>query len=48
MEVILLVKELDDVVEKLKMKIILYENENKLLKKKIIQMKDYIANIKYK
>ena len=46
MEVILLVKELDDVIEKLKMKIILYENENKLLKKKIIQMKDYIANIK--
>ena len=46
MDVIMIMKELDDVIEKLKMKIILYENENKLLKKKIIQMKDYIANIK--
>ena len=46
MEVVMLVKELDDVIEKLKMKIIQYETENKLLKKKIIQMKDFIANIK--
>tara|TARA_R110002033_G_scaffold69900_3_gene121277 strand:- start:156 stop:302 length:147 start_codon:yes stop_codon:yes gene_type:complete len=48
MDIVLLVKELDDVIEKLKMKIIQYETENKLLKSKIIQMKEYMANIKYK
>tara|TARA_R110002096_G_scaffold170564_2_gene342971 strand:+ start:412 stop:552 length:141 start_codon:yes stop_codon:yes gene_type:complete len=41
-----IITELDEVIEKLKMKIILYETENKLLRKKLNELKQYVANIK--
>ena len=37
--------ELDEVIEKLKLKIIFYETENKRLRKKIIELKQYVSNI---
>lgn len=40
-----IITELDEVIEKLKMKIILYETENKLLRKKLNELKQYVANI---
>ena len=40
-----LVQELDDVLEKLKLKIIYYQTENKELRKKITELKKYVAQI---
>ena len=37
--------ELDDIVNKLKIKIMFLQTENKELKKKIIQLKKYIENV---
>ena len=37
-----LLEELDDVVEKLKMRIIYYQTENKLLRKRIEELKKYV------
>ena len=37
-----LFEELDDVVEKLKMRIIYYQTENKLLRKRIEELKKYV------
>jgi len=40
-----LIAELDDVLEKLKLKIIYYQTENKELRKKIAELKKYVAQI---
>lgn len=40
-----IIAELDDVIEKLKMKIIFYQTENKELKLKINQLKQYIGKL---
>ena len=40
-----ILSELDDVIEKLKMKIIFYQTENKELKLKINQLKQYIGKL---
>ena len=37
--------ELDDIVNKLKLKIIFLQTENKDLKKRIIELKKYIVNV---
>jgi len=37
--------ELDDIVNKLKLKIMYLQTENKELKKKIIELKEYISKV---
>ena len=37
--------ELDDIVSKLKLKIMYLQTENKELKKKIIELKEYISKV---
>ena len=39
-----IIVELDEVIEKLKMKILMYEQENKLLRKRIKELKQFVMN----
>ncbi len=39
-----IIQEIDDVVEKLKCRIIYYQTENKALKEKILELKKFIRN----
>jgi len=39
-----LFEELDDIVSKLKMRVIFYQTENKELKKRIEELKKYVKN----
>ena len=39
-----IVVELDEVIEKLKVKILMYEQENKLLRKRIKELKQFVMN----
>jgi len=39
-----IIVELDEVIEKLKVKILMYEQENKLLRKRIKELKQFVMN----
>jgi len=45
MNVKIILDELDDVINKLKLKLMFLQTENKDLKKKIIELKKYIENV---
>lgn len=45
MDIKLIIQELDDIIEKLKMKIMYYQTENKELKIKINELKNYIQKL---